>query len=394
MTVALSQAASEAPGASVPTVLVLAEPAALSQANARAQALFAHATRVADAPAWLLAERKGVVPSALAVLADIDALLAQARKSGAELDERTALSQLSHAQQLVRGALALPGAAAFYAEVELQLGVTAAQAGLPGLAEASLRRAARVDPRRRLLSGEASPEVVALAAHLWDEAQSSPEGDVTIEANAEGAQVFLDDAPLGRAPALVRAGIGAHVLRVQAPGFVDYGTLLDVEPGKRPAVQLVLAPDPAVQHLRAVQRHVDNANVSALPAAIAELAADQPELSAVLIARASGERMWLMVCTPHGCATPERSLRGRALSAGSVTPLRVGDVAAAQVWLRNVALSPAPAAAQPARPAWQRWYVWSGLAVVGLGAGTLAAVAATPAPEHKLRVVVDPSAVR
>src|SRR5690606_37881308 len=88
----------------------------------------------------------GTAPrSALAVLTEIEALLVSARVSAARLEERRALRDLTRAEELARAHLALPGIAAWYAEVQLAIAVTAAQAGQDALADAALRRAASVD---------------------------------------------------------------------------------------------------------------------------------------------------------------------------------------------------------------------------------------------------------
>ena len=153
---------------------------------------------------WLLADHwpsaPGVTLTDLVPLRQVEDLLAAARRSRAELDEATALRRLAEAQRLAWEALSVPGAAAFCAEVELQLAVTAAQAGHWELAADSLARAARLDAPRRLLSAEASPQVVALADRVFRDAAAGAEGELPISVDAAGARIFLDDIDRGLAP--------------------------------------------------------------------------------------------------------------------------------------------------------------------------------------------------
>ncbi|HEX4355184.1 MAG TPA: PEGA domain-containing protein, partial [Polyangiales bacterium] len=196
--------------------------------------------------AWRDRQGGGIEPSALDPLRESDRLIAQARRDAAELDEPSALRRLAEAERLLSHALAVPGSSAFYAEVQLQLGVTAAQLGLDGLAEASFARAARLDPRRRLLAGEAPPTVVSLAARVFDRASAAPEGEVRIVTDPIGARVFLDEVERGNAPVIVRARSGVHSLRIEAPGHVAYGVLFELEEGRRPDVSVALTIDPRV----------------------------------------------------------------------------------------------------------------------------------------------------
>ncbi len=52
--------------------------------------------------------------------------------------------------------------------------------------------------------------------------------DLTISANVAGAQVFLNNAPLGNAPLSVRVERGSYTVRVSAPGYQDYLTAVHV----------------------------------------------------------------------------------------------------------------------------------------------------------------------
>ncbi|HEY8430598.1 MAG TPA: hypothetical protein VIL20_19595, partial [Sandaracinaceae bacterium] len=155
----------------------------------------------------------GTAPrSALAVLSEIEALLVSARASAARLEERRALRELAQAEALARANLALPGISAWYAEVQLAIAVTAAQAGEAALADAALRRAASVDPSRLVAAAEARPDVVERSRAIVQAAVTGPRGRFEVRASAPGARVFVDDRPLGPLPRVVEVPVGPHVL--------------------------------------------------------------------------------------------------------------------------------------------------------------------------------------
>lgn len=346
----------------------------------------------------LLAERSGSVSrEALSPLSEVDALLSQARASLAELDERGALLCLARACRLAEQALAVPGAVSFYAEAQLQLGIAAAQAGLPALAEQALSRAALLAPRRKLLAGEASPEVVARAAQLWSDAGNAPIGEVPIEVDAERARVFLDDVEVGVAPVLVRASEGEHVLRVEAPGRVAYGARFFLPQGRRPAQRVVLAPDPLASALATLQHStragLTDGALEALTHGSQALLAQAPSLSRVLIVFGAGPRALMLSCGRGGCEQPRRLEHGRWVAPPPWQPnaASAAGVAEARAWLepaagpRSLAVSSVDAVDEG-----PRWYLWGGLAVLAVGAAALVTALAMPEPEQKLRVVIEP----
>ncbi len=388
----------EADAADPDTVIVLGAPESLDSPTGPLSVLVPGASLVGDGALveQLVRERgSSLAPAALAPLREIDALLASARVSMADLDEHAALVRLAQAERLAQNALALPSAAAFYAEVELQLAITAAQAGLGPLAEESLRRAARLSPSRKLLPGEASPDLVALAARIWNEAGSAPLGEVPIEVDPPGARVFLDDLDLGPAPVIVRTSVGEHALRFTAPGMIGYGMRLEVAQGRRAMQRVALAPDAVSRALSLLHRAGERGDLAQLRAGLAELATEEPRYTRALAVFARADRAVVLSCTSQLCTGPARLQRRVWLSGLSQEPIDAPALADARAWLDA---SPAAASAtgsladqRPSeRPAfWGRWYVWSGLALLGAGAGTLIAALATPAPERKLRVIVN-----
>jgi hypothetical protein len=345
---------------------------------------------------WLAAHQAGVDSGALAPLRETDRLITEARRRAAELDEPGALRRLAQAERLLAGALAVPGAAAFYAEVQLQLGVTAAQLGLLGLAEASFARAARLDARRRLLAGEAAPEVVALAARAYDEATSAPEGELRIVTDTPGARVYVDDVERGVTPLTLRARVGVHALRLSAQGRTPYGTLFDLAQGRRPDQHFVLTLDVRAASVQRLLALPADASAEALTGAAQAVLLAAPELTTIAwLARDEiHARQLLFVCDRSDCKTPLALERGlpvpRAIGAGLLSQ---STLTTARDWLHAAPLARSPPRSGSAS-LWQRWYFWSVLGAALLGGGVLVAVAAQPEPQRTLRVTVDPGALR
>lgn len=353
----------------------------------------------APAGDWVLADHwpsdSGVTPTELLPLRQVEDLLAAARRSRAELDEASALRRLAEAQRLAWDALGVPGAAAFCAEVELQLAVTAAQAGHWELAADSFGRAARLDGARRLLAAEASPQVVALADRVFRDAAIGPEGELPISADAPGARIYIDDIDRGLAPQRVRLRAGTHALRIEAAGRVPYHARIEVAQGVRPAQRFVLAPDPrasAKARLRAALR----ADATALVSATTALLVAAPEVSRVVWSEhdARTNRALVYACDAHGCSAPLRVERDVLLGGRAATGLTAETLSAARVWMHGVRVVEEPIVSAENSPWWSRWYVWTALAALAIGAGAAAAVALQPAPERRLRVIVDSSDLR
>jgi hypothetical protein len=327
-------------------------------------------------------------------LRQVEELLATARKSAAELDESGALRSLAQAQRLAWDALSVPGAAAFCAEVELQLAVTAAQAGRWELAADSLARAARLDGPRRLLAAEASPEVVALADRVFRDAAAGAEGEVPIGVDAERARIFVDDVDRGVAPQRVRMRVGTHALRIEAAGRLPYHARIEVAQGVRPPQRFVLAPDPRVL-AKARLRASLTADAATLEQNAAALLSAAPELRAVvwLESDARSTRRLVQRCDVNGCGEPARVERDQAQPTPA-TRLTAETLFAARAWLHDDARIAQASARKDDASWWQRWYVWTAAAAIVIGASAVAVVAHEPAPSRSLRVVVDSGDLR
>lgn len=338
----------------------------------------------------------------LSQLRAVDASIARARQALVSLGEVEALRELATAEQTLRAALLLPGAAAFYAELQLQLGVAAAQLGQLGLAEAAFARAARVDPGRRLLAGEAAPELVALATRAFELAERAPEGELRVVVNAPGARVFLDDRERGSAPLSVRARSGLHVLRIEAEGHLPYACLFEVGEGQRPEQRFSLVEDPRVAALGKLRSAFAGGPVAQLERSAQRLLALAPELRGLALGeRAPDARGLLIRCQRAGCRAPH--MWSGARDPGDVlaapperAPLTDAGLQQARAWLRTGSRPQLAAAATPrveSAEVWQRWYVWTGVSAAVIGGVVLALVATRSDPERRLRVSVDPSAL-
>ena len=350
-----------------------------------------------DPQRWLRDAARVRRRAELSRLGEVDAAITRARRAMASLGETEALRELADAERTLSSVLTLPGAAAFYAEVQLQLGVSAAQLGQLGLAQAAFARAARVDPARRLLAGEAAPEIVMLATRAFALVERAPEGEVRIVVNAPDARVFLDDRERGSAPLSLRAGSGTHLLRIEAPGHLPYAGLYEIAEGQRPEQRFSLAEEPRHVALRDAHAVSGSAAAAALRASAARVLANAPELQGLLfVERAGAERAVLVLCERKGCSAPLRHVAGRARvqlrAPGPAIALSAENLADARAWLRTPALAIAVAHAETAS-VWQRWYVWAGVSAAVIGGVALAVAATQPEPERRLRVSVDPSAL-
>jgi hypothetical protein len=348
--------------------------------------------------AWISADvwspEVGVVPSDLAPLRQVEELLGTARTRARDLDEDGALRSLAQAQRLAWDALAVPGAAAFCAEVELQLAVTAAQAGRWDLAADSLARAARLDGPRRLLAAEASPEVVALADRVFRDAAAGSEGEIPISTDAERARIFIDDVDRGVAPQRVRMRVGTHALRIEAEGRLPYYSRIEVAQGVRPAQRFFLAPDPRALAKTRVTAALA-ADSATLTAATSALLTAAPELIAIVWVESDSRstRKLIQRCGIAGCDEPVRVEHAR-LEQRPTMRLTPETLRAARTWLHRDARVALASERASETAWWRRWYVWTVATAIVVGASAAVAVASEPAPTRSLRVIVDSGDLR
>lgn len=351
-------------------------------------------TRIDDA--WAR-ERDADQTQAHGALVRVEAALAAARDAMREFDEARALTLLAAARTDATRALALAGSTAWAAEVELAIGRIAAQGGALDLARASFARGFGLAPTRALGAAEAAPDVVTLADTVMRDVRAAPSARFDVDVSGgEGAIVFLDDQPIGRAPRRIETRAGAHVLRVEAEGAEPYAAWIDVLPGSRPPLTVTLSPTALVGALAAVHIAFALGDIDAIPAQVRAIDAALGEPTVVwLVEGGSGpfERALATPCDRTHCHAPSRLETGSrespsaALEAEGLAPRRRHDAIA---W-RDEAL-PIETALPPPTDPWSEAWPWAlvgtGAAIV-LGAVITGVVLATqPPPDHRL--VVDP----
>ena len=302
-------------------------------------------------------------PSRLSDLQRVEDLLLHAREQTAALAEADALATLAEASRIADQEADLPGAPAFCAEVQLALGVTAMQAGFSWLALDAFRRAATLDPSRRLLDAEASPAVVQAYAQVVREVALAPVGEVEVRAGVALARVYVDDVDRGAAPVRLRLTVGRHALRVEAPGHRGYGAFVDVLEGARPPLLVQLSPTPALDAARALDAAAAQGDYAAVRAAMAALrdASASPEDVIVVEGSPVGKKLLLVRCDAEACRGPQRVRAEAPWDPGRAPALDAARLAAGRSWLAETERAPR---AEHSASLWTRWYVWGGVAVV------------------------------
>lgn len=349
---------------------------------------------VATDDAWSRT-RGGDQTEAHAALVRVEAALAAAREAMRAFDEAGALSVLAGARADATRSLALPGAVAWAAELELAMGRVAAQAGQTELARASFARAFGLAPTRALGAAEAAPDVVALADAVMREVRAQPASRFDVEvAWSDRALVFLDDQSLGAAPRRVETRAGTHVLRVEAEGAEPYVAWIDVLPGSRPPLSVTLSPTALGAALQSAREAFDDGAIVAIPARIRAIDRALGESVVLWIVEGGGgpfDRALVTACDRERCHVPSRletSSRESPTAALETGALGARDRSAALAW-RDEALPTEPVVPPPTDP-WSEAWPW---ALVGTGAalvlgGIIAGivVATEPPPEHRLQV--------
>lgn len=296
----------------------------------------------------------GVSPAQLELLDETERALLEARELGAALREAAALRVLETAETRLLGALELPGVHAYLAEVNVQLGLCAAQLGAEGLAETALARAFSLDRTRRVEAAETPPATLALAQRIARSQAARPAGEMPLSVTPAAAQIWLDGVAQGAGVVLLRAPPGVHLLVVRAAGYAPYATLLRLESGRRPAQALVLSPLPAAQAR------------SALLAARGGI--EQARAPATALARARGADVYLFEAARgplpralvHRCTAAGCSLLEGVEAEGGAQP-RFSAVGSAHAWLEA---APGARSQLDTVPVWRRWPVWTGAAVI------------------------------
>lgn len=342
--------------------------------------------------AWARA-RGADLSEAYAALVRVDSALAAARDAMRAFDEHRALRALAAAREDATIALALPGAVAWAAEVELAIGRDAAHAGLTALARASFARAFAIAPQRALGSAEAAPDVVALAHDVMTEMRAQPAGRFDLTVDVDHATVLLDDQRLGSAPLRIETRAGTHVLRVEADGSEPYVAWIDVLAGTRPPMTISLAPTRLLGALAAAHRAMDADAIDELPSHLAVIEAAVGESVVVWYVEASMgplDRALATPCDARACRAPSRLETGTLsspLAALDASPLDAHARRAAMLWRDEPLPIEAPSPPyDPWREAWPWALIGTGAALVLGGVITGVVIATEPPPQHILSI--------
>lgn len=330
----------------------------------------AHGERTTTLRAWVgETEPAGAFsPARLRALAGVAAALDEARGAAAGLDERGALRTLHRAERAIDLLLDLPGSARWYAEVQVAVAETAAQAGQWSLAKAALLRALSVDPERRIAVGEGRPRLVAQSAVARRALRSGPRGTFRVQSGLRGAVLSVDDARVGPLPQTVDITVGAHILRVLAPGHLAWGAVVEVAEGARPPLRVVLTPSPRMAAAQVAERVAASGS---LPRTLAALAEGSLPARVVAIG-ARGARAVVLDCDARGsCRGPVEVVGDRGEAPGPIPDdaprlterslRRAGRFLSAPRWT-------GPRAEPHEAPLWERWEFWG---VVALGAAAV-----------------------
>ncbi len=203
----------------------------------------------ADSPASTDAQA-ALTHETLAVLAETQRALIEARALMARLDEHAAFSRLMETEHALRENLALPGVHGWLAEVWLQMGLVAAQRGEFGLADTLLNRALTLDDSRRLGAAEAAPPSVARCEANARKRNAAPRSRFRIEVSPAFAKATIDGQPRDAGEVEVELAPGTHLLVVEAAGHRSYAALIEAFTGTRSPIEVALSPSPGwVAHL-------------------------------------------------------------------------------------------------------------------------------------------------
>ena len=324
-------------------------------------------------------------PARLDELERVEQLLTQARELAGSLHEGRALALLAQALAVAEANADLPGSSAWIAETSVAMGLVAHQAGLSELSELQFARAATLDSTRVLRAGEAPPNVIARLSEVLRSVGTRPVGTFTVRVEPvhASANVFIDDVALpGR---LVEVPAGTHVLRVEAPGYLPYGTVMNVLEGERPLVVVRLSPRPALEIALAIERSAEHTDLSAMSQSLAELEAREGLAATVCVIEPSSvsDRALVHCCLPGTCLSPVRL-------EGEDDPITFNILSASDV-MATLDVDRAWLAAAPRFEEaswWEHWTVWVGAGAVLTSAAVALAIALAPEPEQRLQVQV------
>lgn len=177
-------------------------------------------------------------------------------KAYRELDLDVAATALRAAEERAAQTLSSAAVAAVVIEARVHLGLLALARGKTGEADEHFRRAASLDPERRLDGRLHPPEVVAAYEKARGAVSKGPVCELTLSAKPANAKVLVDGKP---ASGTVRLAYGVHYIQASTD-LGSAGERVDLSQ-PRALSSLTLAPDAgtALASLRAAARRGDDA---------------------------------------------------------------------------------------------------------------------------------------
>ncbi|MEZ4368261.1 MAG: hypothetical protein R2939_18580 [Kofleriaceae bacterium] len=326
---------------------------ALAAAVARARGL----AGVGD-PA-VAAARVGARPEEdAAAIAAAGRALAGAQEHLARFEANAAIAQAQLGASQLLTVAPTPTTTLLLTELAFTEGLAQLAAPGGGDAREALGLAHALQPERVLDPAVFAPEVIAAYRDA-----ASPRGTGAISVEGDGT-VWIDGRARGRAPLLVAADAGAHVVVVYGPERLPRGARIRVPADGVAAVPIAAAPAPlAVQVARARRTLIAAPDQAARAAAVGKIAALSGATDALVLAR-----------NGSGALTVQR-WRDRAPGFGPIEPVDGRDPAELLAPLLPppdpVDPTPVPPPPPPATPWWRRRSVQAAIA------GAVIAVALT-----------------
>lgn len=179
---------------------------------------------------------------------DARIVLDRAEDKFRELDDEEALSLIAKATTKLTAVHQAPGAIEQLARAHLVAGAIYLARGRGDAARQRLQRALDLDPALSPPRDRYAPEVLAELAGVRGAAAVRPTGRLIVRSGDLKASVFLDGRSIGSTPLeLDAAGVGNHLLRVYAPGYLSAISSIQIGVNEDRLVEVRLDRDPELQ---------------------------------------------------------------------------------------------------------------------------------------------------
>ncbi len=279
-----------------------------------------------------------------ALAAEIDQTLSRVKDAYRRLDIEEATRLLQSLENARLSELGCPERIALAGEISFWLGVVYAAKKDTAHATDRFASVLSVDPARRIDRAYFPPQTVALFESVRRRLDAAPTGGLSLSAEPEAAQVFLDGRAAGQAPVTLTASGGDHFICVREVGWKDWAARLRWTAGKVDTQKIYLqraAGDDASRQLAVVlsgrpPRLDQPGHVEALGAA----------LSADVVAELEGQsrlawRAVLAPAEPHDFSAPAEDASAEQTAEALVVGL-VGGLGLASPAAPEPALPPSP----------------------------------------------------